>query len=156
MTNLNSQVELVFQSMKSKIAAEIINRCSTIARVKYVAFDKVKLLASDFNESQIPAIQLIDIGMTSQPEQSRASKSWQIALELLMRSDQYREVSQQDLWNLENEVLRKVFANPQLGIPGVKDLVLLGSTTDLHLLEPYYYSRISIQVNFYEALVRDC
>lgn len=156
MANINTQVTLVFQCMKSKIARAIVAQCRKVAVVKYVCFDKVKLLATDFNEDQIPAIQLIDVGMTAQPEQVRTRKSWQIALELLMRKDQYKEVSQEDLWNLENEVLRKVFADPKLGIPGMITMTLLGSTTDLHLLDPYYISRIDIQVDFYEGLVRDC
>jgi len=153
---MGSQVRLVYQSMKAKIAREIVSRCETIAVVKYVAFDKVRLLASDFKDFEIPAIQLIDVGMTSIHEMARAKKTWQITLELLMRGDQYNQVSQEDLWNLENEVLRKLWANPNLGIPGVIQMVFLGSTTDLHLLEPFYYSKLDFQVVFYEDLVRHC
>lgn len=156
MTNINSQIQLVFQSMKSKIARVIIARCATIPVIKYVAFDKIRLLAADFKDFEIPAIQLIDVGMTSVHEAARAKKTWQIALELLMRGNEYRQVSQEDLWNLENEVLRKLWAQPNLGIPGVIQMEFLGSTTDLHLLEPYYFARLDFQVVFYEDLVRAC
>lgn len=158
----NSQVRLVIESMKTKIAREILAICATIPVVKYTAFDKVKLLAADFLETEIPAIQLIDVNMTSVHEMSRAKKTWQIALELLMKGNESGSVSQSDLWNLEYEVLRKLWAHP--GLPGVKSgsggkviqMNFLGSQTDLHLLEPYYFARLDFEVLFYEAMVTDC
>jgi len=142
--------------MKTKIAREILARCATIPVIKYTAFDKVRLLSSDFKDFEIPAIQLIDIGMSSVHEASRAKKSWQIALELLLKGSEDWTVSQSDLWNLENEVLRKLWATPNLGIRGVIQMNFIGSQTDLHLLEPYYFARLDFEVLFYEDLVRAC
>jgi hypothetical protein len=158
----NSQVRIVIESMKAKIAREIMAICATIPVVKYVAFDKVKLLAADFLETEIPAIQLIDVNLTSVHEMSRSKNNWQIALELLMKSDESVTVSQSDLWNLEYEVKRKLWANP--GLPGVSagaggkviQMNFIGSQTDLHLLEPYYFSRLDFEVVYYESLVTDC
>lgn len=160
---MNCQVRLVFECMKTKIARDIISKCATIPVIRYVAFDKVKLLAADFLPNEIPAIQLIDVNMTSVHEAARAKKTWRIALEILMRGDQSGAVSQNDLWNLENEVLRKLWADPGLssvnqGGSGGKVIQMnfVGSQTDLHLLEPYYFSRLDFDVLFYEDLVRSC
>jgi hypothetical protein len=142
--------------MKSKIARAITARLSTIPVIKYVAFDKVRLFTADFKDFEIPAIQLIDTNMTSVHEGLRAKKTWQITLELVMRGNEYNEVSQEDLWNLENEILRKLWAEPNLGIKGVIQMEFLGSTTDLHLVAPDYTLQLDFQVVFYEDLVRAC
>ncbi len=152
----HGQVRLVIQSMKSKIASKIVQLCSSIPSVEYVSFDKIRLLSADFKDFEIPAIQLIDVGMRNEHEQLRAKIFWQIALELLLKGNQYNEISQQDLWNLEYEVRRKLWAVPNLGIKGVISMNFLGGTTDLHLLEPYYFSRLDFEVQFYEDLVRAC
>lgn len=155
---VRSQVRLVVKSMKSKIADKIIEKCAAVPGIKYVAFDKVRLLAAHFKEFEIPAIQLIDVNLTSEHENSRSKNYWQIALELLMRGSENGEVSQQDLWNLEYLVKRALWQQPNLGIKGVIHLKFLGSTTDLHLLEPYYFSRLDFEAQYYEDLVRsaDC
>jgi len=142
--------------MKTKIAREIVARCQTIPVIKYVSFDKIRLLAADFKDFEIPAIQLIDVAMSSVHEAARAKKNWQISLELVMKHSENGEVHQPDLWNLENEVLRKLWAQPNLGIKGVIQMNFLGSQTDLHLLEPYYFARLDFEVMFYEDLVRAC
>lgn len=152
----NSQVTFVFESMKSKIARAILAKCVTIPVIKYVSFDKIKLVAADFLDHEIPGIQLIDISTTNIHENARAKKTWQIALELVMRSDVYTTVTQNDLWNLENEILRKLFAQPQFGVKGVVGTAYIGTETDLHLLDPYYISRTILEVTFYEDLVRAC
>jgi hypothetical protein len=151
---VHESTTLVFQSMKSKIANALTTICKTIPRVKYTSFDKIKLLASDFQDHEIPAIQLIDVGLTSEHVQARAKKTWQISLELLLRQDQYNQISNNTLWDFENEVLRAIWANPNLGIPGVVHPVFLGSHVDLHLIAPMYYSRLDFQVVFFEDLVR--
>ena len=154
--SINCSVKLVIRTMKSKIADALLSKVQEVDSVVYTNFDKVRLLASDFNDYELPAVQLIDVGETVQHQNVRARKSWQIALELLMKPTVLGEVSQQDLWNLQYEIERKIFQRPNFGIPGVIHMTYLGSQTDLHLLEPYYFARIDLQVDYYEALVRRC
>ena len=154
----HGQVTLKVRTMKSLIADAILVQLQQVKRINYLSFDKVKLLASDFSEYEIPAIQLIDVSETVEHEMGRAKKTWQIALELLLKGGSSGEVSQQDLWDLQYEVERKLWQRNKLnlGIKGVVHLRYLGSSTDLHLLEPYYFSRMDFEVLYYEALVRDC
>lgn len=152
--DVGCQVRLTPQSQKSRIAAALLARLNTVSQLKYTAFDKVRLLSSDFKDFEIPAAQFIDVGTSVQHEQLRAKRFWAIDLELVLKSSTSGEVSQEDLWNLEYQVLRALFAKPNLGLKGVVHLKQVGETTDLHLLEPFYTSRISLEVEFYEDLVR--
>lgn len=152
----HGQVRMIVKSMKTKIAEAMVAKLETIPQLEYVSFDKIRLLASDFKDVDIPAAQLIDVRLDHQHEAPRSKKFWQVALELLLKGNQWREVSQQDLWNLEYEVLRKLFEKPNFGIKGVIHIRYLGSSTDLHLLEPYYFSRMDFEVQFYEDLIGQC
>lgn len=142
--------------MKTRIAQAITNICATVPGIETVTFDRVKLLSSDFIESELPAIQLIDVTMTSEHEKVRAKKTWSISLELVMRPNELNEVRQPDLWDMEQAILRKLWQVPNLGIPGVIQMQFNGSATDLHLLEPYYFARLDFDIIFYEALVDEC
>lgn len=154
--SFHGQTRMVIKSMKSKIADALTTKVAEIPQLNYVSFDKVRLLASDFKDIEIPAVQLIDVRLDHQHEAPRSKKFWQIALELLLKGNQYHEVSQQDLWNLEYEVLRKIFERPNFGLRGVIHIKYLGSSTDLHLLDPYYFSRMDFEIQFYEDLVGTC
>lgn len=156
MTNASAQTEMVIQCMKSRIGDRLVEILNGVRDVKTVTFDKVKLLASDFGETEIPAIQLIDVSQTGSHEQSRVKYVWLIALELVMKQTTDRSCDQRSLWNLEYQVKRKLWASPNLGIPGVFHIQFVNAETDLHLLEPFYFARIFFEVHFYESLVRDC
>lgn len=156
MLNKGFQAQFVIECMKTIIARRLVEILQGVRDVKTVVFDKVKVLASDFDDTSLPAIQLIDVGQVGQHEQGRVKYTWTIALELVMKQTVDREVSQRDLWNLEYQVKRKLWKNPNLKIPGVIDIKFVNAETDLHLLEPYYFARIYFEVTLYEAIVRDC
>lgn len=151
-----STVELVIECMKTKIARAIIARLDGVAWLRYRSFDRVKLLASDFGEAEIPAIQLIDVGLEATHEGVRSLNTWEVALELLLRPSEREGISQQKLWNKLYEIKRKLWAVPNFGIAGVIQAVYLGENVDLHTLDPFYFARLRFQVVYYEGLVRDC
>lgn len=154
--NVQSQVRMNVRSMKSLIASAIKNILEADSRLKYVEFDKVKLSAADFADYELPAVQIFDLQETVIHEQSRKKASWILALEVIMKPTELDTVSQEDLWNLMHEIERKLWANPQLGVPGVVQLRYVGNQTDLHLLEPFYTARMDVEVSYYEHLVRVC
>lgn len=153
---MKNQVRLVVRSKKSIIASAIMEVLDGVSRLKYKSFDRIRLTSDDFSEVTMPAAQLIDVQETIEHEQTRAKKTWTIALEIVMKETQWEPISQQDLWNLAYEVERALWAKPNLGIPGVIHLRYLGSQTDLHLLESHYFTRLDFEVLYYESLVRDC
>ena len=143
-------------SLKPSIASAIITKLDTVAALKLKVFDKVRIAAGDFQDHELPACQLIDVGETIEHERSRAKKTWQISLELIMKPNEFGQISQQDLWDLQYDVERALWLNPNLGIAGVIHLRYIGSQTDLHLLDPYYFARLDFEVLYYEALVDEC
>ena len=153
---LHSQTKIAPQSMKTKISTALVNILTAIPQVKYVSFDDIKILVQDFNDTEIPAIQIIDLASTITHEQSRVRYLWRLAVEIVLKSRENNTVNQQDLWNLEYEVIRAIFAVPNFYVPGVLHAKLTGSVTDLHLLKPYYFSRLDLEIDFYENAVRLC
>ncbi len=156
MTNYGEQIRINARAMKSKIADAIIARLNDVADLKYRKFDEVKVNISDFQEHELPACQLIDVNETATHENSRLLKTWNITLEVVLKQTEYRTVNQQSLWDLMYQIERKLWAIPNLDIPGVLHLIYLGNQTDLHLVDPYYIGKLDFSVQYYESLVRDC
>lgn len=155
---IQSQARMVIKCMKSIISEAILEKLAGITRVKYLSFDKIKILQSDFKDNELPAIQLIDVSESVIHEQNRTKNTWLITLEVVMRGSENEPIGQQDLWNMEYEIKRKLWADPTLGIKnkGMIHLRLLGTQTDLHLLEPFYFCRMDFEALYYENIVRDC
>jgi len=142
-------------SKKRAICEAILAKLDGVVAIKTKSFDRVRLYSSDFQDHELPAIQIIDIDETIQHEMSRAKKAWRLGLEIVMKPNEFGDVSQKDLWDMQYTVERALFADPNLSIPGVIHLQYLSATTDLHLLEPYYYCRLELLCQYYEPLVRD-
>lgn len=149
------QVRMVAQSMKDKIAAKLVERLKALPSLATVEFDRVRLRSDDFMGVDCPAVQLIDVAERVEHEARRAKKTWSLALELVMRSSENQSVSQRDLWNLQYEVERVLWTQPNLGIPGMIHLRYMGSQTDLHLLDPYFFVRLDLEALYYEPLVSE-
>lgn len=143
-------------SMKSKIADSLVEILKEVRGIKHVEFDKVRLLASDFNDTELPAAQFIDVVENVLHERSRKRATWIITLEVVDKSDENGYVSQKAMWNLEYRIARKIWATPQLNLKGVIQAQYLANNTDLHMLDPYYLLRLDFQVEYYENLVTDC
>ena len=141
--------------LKIAISQAIVARLQLIPEIKTIEFDKVRIRSDDFMSVECPAIQLIDIAEQIEHERSRAKKTWVLALELVMKATAEAPISQVDLWNTQYLVERQLWAIPNLGIPGVIHLRYQGSQTDLHLLDPYYFVRLDLEVLYYEPLVAD-
>lgn len=142
-------------SKKREICEAILARLDTVEGLKTKSFDRVRLYSSDFQDHELPAVQIMDVDEQITHEMSRAKKNWTLAIEIIMKPNEFGAVSQKDLWDMQHRVERALFADPNLSIPGVVHLHYRSSTTDLHLLEPFYYCRMEVMCQFYEALVHD-
>lgn len=136
-------------SRRSEIADEIIARLVSVTALKYRAFDKVRLLASDFQDWEIPAAQVIDLGEIVTYQNVLKRHTWNLAIEVLIGPKADDTVSQKELWDLMEEVESALDAMPKLSLAYVIHLKRLGSSTDLHLMEPYYTGRIDLTVDYY-------
>lgn len=156
MTAFFSQIKLSPQSTKSRIADALKAILEGVSALNYVAFDRVRLYSSDFNEDELPAAQFIDVAESVQHERNRVLRTWSISLEVVHKSTENQYINQKDMWNLEYQISRKIWENPNLGIPGVIHCKYSSNATDLHLLEPFYLLRMDFDVLYYEHLVSDC
>lgn len=144
------------QAVRSKIADALMARLALVTELKYRAFDIVRLQASDFADYEIPAVQIIDLAELVTHEQSRAKKEWNLVIEVIVGPTEAESVSQQALWNLMQLIERTVWAVPNLGLSEVIHMKLLTTSTDLHLMAPFYLGRIELSVLYYQPLVGVC
>lgn len=121
-----------------------------------VSSEVIKLNLSDYKDSELPAVQIIDGSQVFKHENTRSKSTWTMALELCLRSTlALGEVNQRTLWNFSEDVRRAVMKKPNLGLNYLQHVKLTAEVTDLHLQQPNYTAIISIEVLFYEPIVRD-
>jgi hypothetical protein len=150
-----SQIKFSPESTKSRIARALKAAVESMPQFKYVAFDRVRLYSSDFVESELPAAQFIDVAEQITHERNRVLRTWTISLEVIHKSTENEYITQQDMWNLEYQISRRIWANPNLSIPGVIHCKYISNSTDLHLMQPFYLLRLDFDVLYYEPLVSD-
>lgn len=150
-------VRLVIQSQRHKIATALVAAIQNVRSLKLVTFDRVRLKLGDFGEHEMPACQIVDIEDTVLVyETLRAKRSWMIEVEVVMKTTEFLVLEQADMWNLCYEVERAIMRNPQLGVPGVIHAKVQGLRTDLHLVEPFYFGVLTVEVLYYQHLTGDC
>jgi hypothetical protein len=144
-------------TIEENIVDAIKTRVQGVAAIKYYSDDRIRLATDDFQDHEIPAAQLWDVGQFITHERSRVLVTWSFSLEIIMKSMTSGEVNQRALWALRREIALALWAKPvNLGIPGVIHPVYTGNVTDLHLVEPFYIARIDFDVLFYDDLTGPC
>lgn len=143
-------------SIRSQIADALLARIATLPAIKSSSFDVVRLQANDFQDWELPAVQIIDLGEINTHETRRAKKGWQLVVELILGPTGATVPTQKTLWDLMQDLEQAIWAEPNLNIPGVVHMVLTQTSTDLHLMTPYYLGRIELQVDYYQPLVGTC
>jgi len=144
------------QSVRSKIADALLARLALVTDLKYRAFDVVRLQASDFQDYEIPAVQIIDLAELNTHEMKRGKKDWNLVIEVIVGPTESAAVTQQTLWDLMQLIEETVWAVPNLGLSEVIHMKLLTTSTDLHLMAPFYLGRIELSVMYYQPLVGTC
>lgn len=144
-------------SSRSKIAQALLDIiAAAVPEVKYLAFDIVRLAASDFQDHELPAVQMFDaVELADYVQRSDVQKGWSIIIEVVVGPTSEQVPSQKDLWDLMQAVEMAVTTAPRLGPPGTVPKIihakLVGSQTDLHLMKPFYVGRIEIQVQYLQG-----
>src|SRR3990172_8471989 len=136
-------------SIRSDIAQAIVDRITLVTDYNYIKFDEVRLTSGDFQDHELPACQIIDLGESPFHEQRRVKKMWSCAIEVIIGPIGLTTPTQKDLWDLMELTERTLFAVPNLDIPGVIHMHLIGTSTDLHFMKPFYVGRIEIAVEYY-------
>lgn len=143
-------------SIRTQIANALMARLNLITEFNYRSFDTVRLQNGDFQEFELPACQVVDLGNPNVHEMKRGKRTWNIAVEIIMGPKSTDTPDQTDLWDLIEYTENTIFAVPNLGVAGVVHMLLLDSYTDLHLMQPYYLGRIELMIEYYQPLVGVC
>jgi len=148
---------------KSQIADSLVSRINLVTvlngytkDIKTIRFDRVKLNIAEYEDWELPAVQLIDLSKLFRHEMSRSASQWFIAVELCLRTtEELGVVDQRTLWDLMEDIIRAIMAEPKLGLPFVQHCRLVDEITDLHLQEPNYTATIGLEVLYHEPITRD-
>jgi hypothetical protein len=141
---------------EADIVPKILSIVSGVADFKTVEFDKVRVAISEYDDYQLPAAQLWDVSQEIEHERGRMLVTWNLALEIVMRSTVSGIVDQDDLLDLRRRTVLALFDKPNLEIPGVIHLIYTGNITDLHMQEPNYIARVDFEVLYYDVLTGSC
>lgn len=143
-------------SVKRRIMTALQARIQAMSFFHTVETNKIRILASDFADAELPACQFIGIGEEITHEHNRVKKLWVIHLEVVMKSSENGYVTQYDLWDAQEAIEAQLGGQVQLKdvntglqIPGVVDINLRGTVNDLHMQEPYYTMRMEFIVRHY-------
>lgn len=150
---------------KSEIAQELVERIKLVTKangysqdIKTVSFDKIRLNIADFQDYELPAVQVIDLSKLFSHVQSRSKSSWVLAIQICMRTtEQIGVVDQKSMWDLQEDLIRAIFQNPNFGLSYVLHAKLIDEATDLHLQPPNYVGTIGLEILYHEPITRqDC
>lgn len=143
-------------AIETDIMDAIVARVATVPEIITINSDKIVLATSDFQDHEIPAVQIWDLAQVVEHQRGRILVNWALSLEIIIRSLETGIASQRDLWELRRKIQLALWDQPNLGIPGVVHMIYTGNITDLHLLEPNYIARIDFDVQFYDDLTGSC
>jgi len=137
--------------IKRQIFEALATELSGISWVKVVNWKKIWLLDSDFNDYQIPAIQIYDTGTRNEHQGGRIQATMALSVELVLKQTSAGVVSQADLFDKVEEIESVIGANINLGINGMLHLRYIGDVTDLHTVDPYYIARLDFEAIYLKS-----
>ena len=148
---------------KAQISQALQNRVELVSKangysqdIKTVTWEKVRLNIQDYEDRELPAVQIIGTLKNFNHEMSRSKSVWYPVLEVCLRTTQTIGIVDQGiLFDLTEDVIRAVMAEPKLGLPWVVMTRLVDELSGLHLQEPNYIATIGLEVMYYEPITRD-
>jgi|GEM_PF-3061567 len=149
---------------KSQIADALVARINlvTIANgysldVKTVKFDKVKLNIAEYHDTELPAVQIIDLSKIFKHQMSQSESRWVLAIEMVLRQTEgIGAVDQKALWDFEEDVMRSIMLKPRLDLSFVRHVLLIDSATDLHLQGEEYIATLGLEILYKEPVTGSC
>ncbi len=138
------------------ISQALVVKLADVTALKSRSFDTIRLQSADFQEWELPGVQIIDLGEINIHEGRQTRKQWTLAIELVMGPLTASTPTQTDLWDLMETIENTIFTDPNLGVPGMIHMQLLGSSTDLHFMLPYYLGRIELLAEYRQPLLGAC
>lgn len=147
-------------SHRTQIADQIQAQiAAAIPELRYCAAgQRPKIVGGDFNETELPAVQIIGGGESNIHEVKQGRKTWRVLVEVVIGPIAFEgyEPIERDLWDLMERIERAVMAKPKLSLAFVVQARLIGSEPDLALLHPLFSGRLEFEVEYKQPLVGSC
>jgi len=136
-------------SKKHDVMVAIDTILKTIPWQKSVNWKKIRTSMDGVMQTDIPLIQFYQNGTSYTHEQGRLVATTQVVIECVLRSSTNALYDQGLLMDYVQDILEAIGKNPNLGVPGVIHARVLSDDQDLHLLDPYFYASINLEVIYH-------
>jgi hypothetical protein len=143
-------------AIESDILSALKTTLEGLSWVKTVEYERIRLNFSDFGGHEVPAIQLIDGGQVHLHQNRRLETTWTILIEVVMKSTSFDLVDQGVLLDRRAEVEQLIGANVDLDVPGMIHMRYVGNVTDIHMVDPYFYSQLTFEAVFHKDYTGAC
>ena len=90
-------------AIETDIMDAIVARVATVPEIITINSDKIVLATSDFQDHEIPAVQIWDLAQVVEHQRGRILVNWALSLEIIIRSLETGIASQRDLWELRRK-----------------------------------------------------
>lgn len=137
--------------IKRQIFEALATRLSTLAWVKLVSWEKVRLTESDFQDHEIPCIQMYDTGALNTHQGGRVEARMGIIVELVLKQTTSMVVNQGILFDYVEEIEQLIGGQIDLGVAGVLHLRYVSDNTDLHTINPFYYASLEFEAIYLKS-----
>lgn len=128
-------------SIEGKIFEALAVVLDAITWVKTVEYQRPRLVASDWREPELPAVQFFDNRASVTHQRGDIMVEWSLSIELILKSTELEVATQSVLFDRKKEIEDAIAANVDLGIPGMQHLRFDGWETDT-TEEPYFVCRL--------------
>lgn len=142
--------------VRSQIFDAFCAKLEAIPWVNTVAWDKVRIVASDIQAHEVPLIQVYALRGQSIHVGQKIQCNLQIFVELVLRQSDNQAVDQKQLFDYLEDIEQAIGANPNLGVPGMVHVKLLGDEIDLHTIDPFFYGRIAFEAIYHKNYSNNC
>ena len=145
-------------SIEKQIFAQLKAILQTLPWVKTVDSETIRLLVTDFQEHEVPAIQFFDAEEVYAHEQARVKVNWSFTIELVTKSTELNVANQGDLFDKKQDIEELIGANVRLNLPGLGMIHIRydGSRTDLMSVQPFLIAQMDFTALFYKHFTGDC
>lgn len=135
-------------SIQAQILERLTTNLTALTWAKTVNAEIVRNLFTDFNEAELPAIQIFDRAPASiQPALRLINVQWPLSIELVLKSTNLHTYDQGELFDKQREIENLISSDLSLlvggKIMGFQNLRYDGFETDLHSTPGFFATSLS-------------
>lgn len=153
--------KLIVDAIKARLA--LITTYDAPVAFQAIVSDKIRVNLSDWQDMEIPAVQIIDAGTLEIPERCRGAITWSVVVQICLRERNGFACTQETMWLYEQAAKEAIMGQPDLGLTGanalpytaaIKHIMPTDRAADLHTYAPNYVVNLGFQVLYYEPMTR--